>query len=167
MLKAVHEDLAIEVRGNDARIQNLRLQAVDAPALAELEITYTLPAYLGSGNRTASASGVVQIPRGCDVLIRCTSTKPLIGASISTTQDGKQVEVSRWDSLAEFDQEPSYIKDGIRTEFKNLDGQRSIFATFTDTDSLTNRDPITFVLSSVADESRRESQCVREAFLLP
>ncbi len=157
VLKAVHEDLAIEVRGNDARIQNLRLQAVDAPALAELEITYTLPAYLGSGNRTASASGVVQIPRGCDVLIRCTSTKPLIGASISTTQDGKQVEVSRWDSLAEFDQEPSYIKDGIRTEFKNLDGQRSIFATFTDTDSLTNRDPITFVLSSVADEAPRVS----------
>jgi hypothetical protein len=143
VLKNVTEDLTLEVRGGDARLRNLRLVAVDAPALARLEIAYTLPDYLGGGRRQAAASRIVQVPAGSVVEIACTATKPLSAASMASVADGSEEVVG---SLAG----PNAGRT-ITASVGPVAGDRTLVARFTDTDGLENREPVSFVLSAVND----------------
>jgi hypothetical protein len=143
VLKGVTEDLALEVRGGDARLRGLKLVVVDAPGLERLEIGYTQPEYLGGGRRQAPASRIVQVPAGSAVEIACTATKPLAAAEIVAVGDGGD------DVLAT-------LPEGIRGQtimatLGPASGDRTIAVRFTDTDGLVNRDPISFVLSAVPD----------------
>jgi hypothetical protein len=166
VLKAVNEDLVLEVRGGDARVRNLRLEVVEAPALAAVEIGYTLPAYLGGGRRQAPASRIVQVPRGSDVEIVCRSTKPLSAATMrAVSLGGPRPEEGRPDGdgtddagallaslAAGADGPPATSLVGTAP---SLDGDRTIVVRLTDTDGLVNREPITFVLSATPDEPPR------------
>jgi len=143
VLKNVTDDLALEVRGGDARLRNLRLVAVDAPALARLEIAYTLPDYLGGGRRQAAASRIVQVPAGSVVEIACTATKPLSAASMTSVADGSEEVVG---SLAG----PNAGRT-ITASVGPVAGDRTLVTRFTDTDGLENREPVSFVLSAVND----------------
>jgi len=143
VLKGVTEDLALEVRGGDARLRGLKLVVVDAPGLERLEIGYTQPEYLGGGRRQAPASRIVQVPAGSAVEIACTATKPLAAAEVVAVGDGGD------DVLAT-------LPEGVRGQtitatLGPASGDRTIAVRFTDTDGLVNRDPISFVLSAVPD----------------
>jgi hypothetical protein len=143
VLKGVTEDLAIEVRGGDARLSGLRLVVVDAPGLGRLEIGYTQPGYLGGGRRRAPASRIVQVPAGAAVEIACTATKPLAAAEIVAVGEGGD------DVLATL---PHGNRGRtITATLGPASGDRTIAVRFTDTDGLVNRDPISFVLSAVPD----------------
>ena len=143
VLKNVTDDLTLEVRGGDARLRNLRLVAVDAPALARLEITYTLPEYLGGGRRQAAASRIVQVPAGSVVEIACTATKPLSAASMTSIADGSEEVVG---SLA-----GANAGRTITASVGPVAGDRTLVVRFTDSDGLENREPVSFVLSAVND----------------
>jgi hypothetical protein len=166
VLKAVNEDLVLEVRGGDARVRNLRLEVVEAPALAAVEIGYTLPAYLGGGRRQAPASRIVQVPRGSDVEIVCRSTKPLSAATMRSVSvggtrpdeggpdgDGTDDAGELLASLAAAANSPPAT--ALVGAVPSLDGDRTIVVRLTDTDGLVNREPITFVLSATPDEPPR------------
>lgn len=143
VLKGVTEDLALEVRGGDARLRNLQLVVVDAPGLERLEIRYVLPEYLGGGRRQAAASRIVQVPAGSAVDVACTATKDLAAATIAS------VSVAGEEILAE---RPAGTPGrSITASVAAAAGDRTIVIRFTDTDGLTNRDPISFVLSAVPD----------------
>jgi hypothetical protein len=143
VLKNVTDDLTLEVRGGDARLRNLRLVAVDAPALARLEIAYTLPEYLGGGRRQAAASRIVQVPAGSVVEIACTATKPLSAASMTSIADGSEEVVG---SLA-----GANAGRTITASVGPVSGDRTLVVRFTDSDGLENREPVSFVLSAVND----------------
>lgn len=143
VLKNVTENLTLEVRGGDARLRNLQLVAVDAPGLARLEIGYTLPDYLGGGRRQATASRIVQVPAGSMVEIACTATKPLAAATIAALTDGVE-EIVGTRAAAEAGQT-------VTASIGPLAGDRTLVVRLTDTDGLDNREPISFVLSAVAD----------------
>ena len=166
VLKAVNEDLVLEVRGGDARVRNLRLEVVEAPALAAVEIGYTLPAYLGGGRRQAPASRIVQVPRGSDVEIVCRSTKPLSAATMRSVSvggtrpdeggpdgDGTDDAGELLASLAAAANSPPAT--ALVGAVPSLDGDRTIVVRLTDTDGLVNREPIAFVLSATPDEPPR------------
>lgn len=166
-LKAVNEDLVLEVRGGDARVRNLRLVVVDAPDVAAVEIAYTLPSYLGGGRRQAPASRIVQVPRGSDVEIVCRSTKPLSAATMrAITAGGNRPAAGATEGVAAADDAGELLAslaaaaDGrpetsIVGVVPALDGDRTIVVRLTDTDGLVNREPIAFVLSAVPDEPPR------------
>ncbi len=146
VLRAVTDDIDLEIRGGDARLRNLRLEVVDAPALEALTIGYTLPAYLGGGQRQVAASRIVQIPRGSTVDIACTSTKPLSAATITAIAEAGE------EMLAAM---PNANADGgrrIAARLERLEGERTFVVRLTDTDGLVNREPISFVLAAVPDE---------------
>lgn len=146
VIRGVTDDFDLEVRGGDARLRNLRLEVVDAPALETLAIRYTLPAYLGGGERQVAASRIVQVPRGATVDIVCTATKPLSAATITAVAAGGE------ETLAAL---PSPNLDGgrqIAARVERLDGERTVVLRLTDTDGLVNREPISFVLTAVPDE---------------
>jgi hypothetical protein len=154
VLKAVTEDLDLEIRGGDARARGLRVEVLDPPSVAELVITATLPDYLGGGRRTVPAARVVQIPRGAAVEIACTSTKPLMAATIvaldaagparpSDTQEGGEELLGALTAAAE---------RTVVGRLAALDVDRSITVRLTDTDGLVNREPVTFTLAALPDE---------------
>jgi hypothetical protein len=151
VLRAVTDDVDLEIRGGDARLRNLRLEVVDAPALEALVIRYTLPAYLGGGARQVAASRIVQIPRGSTVDIACTSTKPLSAATITAIAEAGEETLA---AMPAGDLESGRLQGGrqIAVRLERLEGERTFVVRLTDTDGLVNREPISFVLAAVPDE---------------
>ena len=153
VLRGVSEDLLLEIRGGDARLRNLRLVVVEAPGLAGIEIRATPPAYLGAGTRQVPASRIVQIPRGSAVEISCTSTKPLSAATVSSVVEGREEVLAEFGAESTGEQPPSAgAPREIAARIGSLEGDRTVVVRLTDTDGLVNREPISFVLSAVADE---------------
>jgi hypothetical protein len=157
VLKAVNDSLDLEIRGGDARLRNLRIEVLEPPALEKLLITSTPPAYLGSGPRESPPARIVQIPRGSQVEIACTSTKPLSAATmVAVASGGSAAE----EVLATFSAAgspaaagaTSATGRGIVGRIAALDADRTIVVRFTDTDGLVNREPVTFTLAALPDE---------------
>lgn len=152
VLKGVGETVELEVRGGDARLRGLRLQVLEPPALEKLVVTATLPDYLGGATRALPPARVVQVPRGSAVEIACTSTKPLSAATmVATVVGGAAAGETEEEQLATL----AASADGARTvvgRIAAIDADRAVVVQFTDTDGLVNREPVTFVVSSLADE---------------
>jgi hypothetical protein len=149
VLENVSEDILFSVRGGDDRLEDLRLEVVDAPALAEFEIRYTLPEYLarslGADERRAASAGLVEVPAGSAVRLECRSTKPLAGGSITLTNAGETTTISRLDEPLT---EPT---EEILAGLEDVSGESTIGVHLLDTDGLANIRPIGFVLSAVPD----------------
>lgn len=157
VLKAVNDSLDLEIRGGDARLRNLRIEVLEPPALEKLLITSTPPAYLGSGPRESPPARIVQIPRGSQVEIACTCTKPLAAATMVAVASGGSAaeEVLATFSTADSPAAAgatSATGRGIIGRIAALDADRTIVVRFTDTDGLVNREPVTFTLAALPDE---------------
>jgi hypothetical protein len=153
VLKAVGEDVALEVRGGDHRIRGLRLEVVDAPALETIGVVATLPEYLGGGRREPPTSRIVQIPRGSRVRITCRATKPLAAASVTTrslTASPEEPPTVLATLATGSGREPAARE--ITAELPQLDADCLLSVQFTDTDGLVNREPISVTLAAVPDE---------------
>lgn len=146
VIESVTDDVVFSVRGGDARLDGLRLEVVDPPALASLTIDYRLPEYLGGGQRRAAASGIVQVPQGSTVNIVCRSTKPLQAATLSETVAGEPV------TLASFDTPGAGAATSIEAMLSTISGEHAISVTLLDTDGIANTQPIGFLLSARPDE---------------
>lgn len=156
VIKGIGESLDMEVRGGDARLRPLRLQVVEPPALEALEISAVLPAYLGGGTRRAATSRVVAVPRGSDVEIVCTSSKPLSAATLAVVEGGAEVAVAELPTRSGGSPPRS-----ITARLDDVGADRTVVVRFTDTDGLVNRDPITFTISAVPDEPPQVSLRLR------
>jgi hypothetical protein len=150
LLEAVVDDLELEIRGGDARLRGLRLDVVEPPAVAAATIRATLPDYLGGGRREPPASRVVPIPRGSRVEVSLRATKPLISATLAGRFAGQEGE----QTLAAI-QPPSMPTDTLAATIPLLDADCTLVASFTDTDGIANREPITLALTAVPDEPPR------------
>ena len=164
LLTAVGDDLELEIRGGDARLRGLVLDVVDPPALATATVQCTLPDYLGGGRRDPPASRVIPIPRGSRVELRLTATKPLAAGTLSgrfadepaMAGDASPTLAAQGDGrvLASFTA-TGQAATGLTAEIPLLDADCTLTATFTDTDGITNREPIALVLAAVPDEPPR------------
>ena len=161
VLEAVSADLVFSIRGGDARIDGLRLKVVDPPALASLEIEYTLPEYLGGGNRRAAASGIVQVPQAATVTLLCRSTKPLQSAMITETVAGEPISLAELESAADDVATTAEVPVSIAATLTDVVGEHAISVHFVDTDGITNTQPIGFLLSARPDEPPRVSMQLR------
>jgi hypothetical protein len=148
VLKAVSESIDLEIRGGDSRLRRLRLEAIDPPALASLSITTTLPAYLGGGVRTAAPARQVPVPRGSNVEITVTATKPLAAADMVISAGGDEMPLAGFGG----GDPPAQSLTG---RVRDIAGEQAIVVRFTDTHGIVNREPITFVLAAVPDEPPR------------
>ncbi len=153
VVKGVSEDLEVEIRGGDARIRGLRLAAVDSPALESMEVTATLPEYLGGAARPVPASRVLAVPRGSTVDVVFHSTKPLAGAVVSYAgADG----AGAGEPVATLAVEPgSAAPTSIAARIGPVSTERTLVVRLTDVDGLANRDPIAVVVGAVPDEPPR------------
>lgn len=162
VIKGVTEDLALEVRGGDARLRDLRLRVVESPALESLAVEYVLPAYLGGGTRQTPGARLVQVPRGSRVRLVCTATKPLADATLSirpasavapTDEPGRV--------LARLAADGGTAPRAVEAVIDDLDGASLVTVDLADTDGLVNREPITFVVAAIPDEPPQPSLRLR------
>jgi len=154
VLKGVGESLDLEVRGADARLRNLRLEVLDPPALEKLVIITTPPDYLGGGPRPAAPARIVQLPVGSAVDIACTSTKPLSAATMVAVETGGAAAAEHATTLAALtvtghESTPARTISG---RIPMLTADCTIAVRFTDTDGLSDREPVTFLLTVLPDE---------------
>ncbi len=155
VLKGVDDDLDVEIRGGGARLRGLRIVVENPPVVTALEITSTLPPYLGGGSRTLAASRIVTVPRGSTVSLSCTSSKPLSAASVSIrravgvegTEPVEQL-IARLDSA-------SAPAQAISAVTPPIDIDTAVLVRFVDDQGLVNRDPVVVVLAAVPDEPPR------------
>jgi hypothetical protein len=155
VLKGVDDDLDVEIRGGGARLRGLRIVVENPPVVTALEITSTLPPYLGGGSRTLAASRIVTVPRGSTVSLSCTSSKPLSAASVSIrraagvegTEPVEQL-IARLDSAAAPAQ-------AIAAVTPPIDVDTAVLVRLVDDQGLVNRDPVVVVLAAIPDEPPR------------
>lgn len=169
VVKAVSSDITLEIRGGDARLRDLRLRAVDPPAIAGLDIRCVLPEYLGGGRRDLPAARTIPIPRGSRVEIECRATKPLRWARL--VQRGTGGTAERPDAatvhgdesaarspadlpLATLDPAPPGTRT-ISGTLAELLADTAVLVRLEDTDGLASRDGVAFTLVAVADEAPR------------
>ena len=163
VLKNVRESLDLEIRGGDARLRPLRLDVVDGPELESLSIDVVLPKYLGGRTQSVAASRVIAAPEGSTLKFICHSTKPLTTASLFVLEDDGLEKVLAQFSRNTRDQEASAsdtsrlqgegLPQSISAELNNIEGEKTVAAHFVDVYGLSNREPITFVISATPDES--------------
>lgn len=162
VLKGVGETVELEVRGGDARLRGLRLQVLEPPALEKLAVTATLPDYLGGGTRPLPPARVVQVPRGSSVEIACTSTKPLSAATMVASAVGAGAVGPPDEEHRDVVTAPP--AGGARTvvgRIASVEADQTVVVQFTDADGLVNREPVTFVVSALADEPPQVSMRLR------
>jgi len=170
MLTAVTDDTELEIRGGDARLQGLRLRVVEPPALADIEIAYDLPDYLGGGRRRAAAARVLRVPRGARLHVAGMATKPLAEATIVLRAgEDEQVVGGLREQFSGGLRE--HFLGGLREHFLGglreaagreisaevaaVEGDAALVIQLTDTDGIASREPIVFVLSVIPDEPPR------------
>ncbi len=163
VLPAVGEDLELEIRGGDARLRGLLLDVVEPPRLARATIRCTLPDYLGGGRREQPASRMVPVPRGSRVQVTLEATKPLATATLSArfaddeadgdTSAGEadpQANVGGRLLASRSTSDPPGVS--LSAVIEDLDADVTLLASFTDTDGISNREPVALVLAAVPDE---------------
>ena len=163
VLKNVRASLDLEIRGGDARLSPLRLDVVDGPELESLSIDVVLPEYLGGRTQPAAASRVIPAPEGSTVKVICHSTKALTAASLAVIEDGGLEKVLAQFSLDARNQEAlasdaldlqvEELPRSISAGLNNVEGEKTVAVHFIDVHGLTNREPITFVISAIPDDS--------------
>ncbi|MFM8413224.1 MAG: hypothetical protein ACKOCX_00705 [Planctomycetota bacterium] len=164
LLTAVGDNVELEIRGGDARLRGLVLDVVDPPALAAATVECTLPDYLGGGRRAPPASRVIPVPRGSRVEVTLTATKPLAAGTltgrfadepaVAADEPAEAADAGDGRVVASFTAAgPSGA--ALTAEIPSLDADCTLAANFNDTEGITNREPITLVLTAVPDEPPR------------
>jgi len=78
----VASDLEFDVIGGDDRVRNLRLHAVERPAVTHVALDVTYPEYMNRAPRTVAVSGRAELPEGASAVCRIVANKPLESARI-------------------------------------------------------------------------------------
>jgi hypothetical protein len=158
VIEAVDADMALEVRGGDARLRNLRLVVVDPPAVEKVRIVGTPPAYLGGPDRTPPVSRLVGLPRGSRVEIRCLATKPLAAARLTARPVGTLPGAGET-VIGGLPDETGGSE--VAGAVPRLDHDLLVTLDLLDTDGLAGREPTTFTLVAVPDEAPRVAARLR------
>src|SRR5690606_20343323 len=87
----VSSDLEFDVIGGDDRIRNLRLHAVERPAITRVWLEVDYPAYMQREPRSVPVSGRAQLPEGATAVCRVEANKPLASVKVRDLVEQKNV----------------------------------------------------------------------------
>ncbi|MEP4685740.1 MAG: polyketide synthase, partial [Rhodopirellula bahusiensis] len=102
-LASLAESVTMTIRGLDDRLLDYRIEAVDPPAIADMELAIRYPDYLrifDAGGASPDSSDQIlkyqagfRIREGSSLTLRGTSSKPLGGVDVSTTSEDVSEDV--------------------------------------------------------------------------
>ncbi len=148
-LSSLSESLRLDVRGLDDRLDDFRIEAVQPPALTEMNVSVRYPDYLrgeGSGDvdmQAAYQSGL-RLSEGSDVTLLATSSVPL----------GQTDVVLKTDEGEDADVELEYSDDRreVRLTLKDFDAATTVSLVPRDVDGISAQAPYRYFLGVVLDE---------------
>jgi hypothetical protein len=147
----VASDLVFDVIGGDDRVRNLRLRAVERPAITRVWLECGYPAYLEREPRSILVGSRADVPEGARAICRIEANKPLKSAVVR-------------DSLEQVDLPVDVAKDRPREISFSIDratADRVFMITLHDADGVENRDPFRLVVAVVPDEAPEASVQLR------
>jgi hypothetical protein len=147
----VSSDLEFDVIGGDDRIRNLRLHAVERPAITRVWLEVEYSAYMRREPRSIPVSGRAELPEGAKAVCRVEANKPLVAATVrdSTEQTDLPTKVDA--------AEPTMFSFEIPTAAND----RVFAISLRDADGVENRDPFRLPLSVVPDQTPEASVQLR------
>jgi hypothetical protein len=147
----VSSDLEFDVIGGDDRIRNLRLHAVERPAITRVWLEVDYPAYMRREPRSIPVSGRAELPEGAKAVCRIEANKPLVSATVrdSVEQTNLTVKIDAADPKTFSFEIPAAASD------------RVFAVSLRDADGVENRDPFRLPLSVVPDQTPEASVQLR------
>jgi hypothetical protein len=138
----VGSDLVFDVIGGDDRIRNLRLRAVERPAVTRVRLDVEYPKYLERSPRTIPVSGRAELPEGARAVCRIEANKPL--KSVVVRDAAEQVDI------------PATVSPEAPQEFRFAiepsSADRVFAVTMHDVDGVENREPFRLPVSIIPDQ---------------
>lgn len=146
--------LDFEVVGGDDRIRDLHIEVVDSPSIAEMSLDCVFPEYTHRPPRVLPVTGVMQIPRGTEIVVRARANKPLLRVTVeepvATDQTaGTSGMLQRDVTVDQADPRAFAFPLG------RLDGNRTLLVTLADQDGISSREPVRLAITAVPDEIPR------------
>jgi hypothetical protein len=138
----VGSDLEFDVIGGDDRIRNLRLRAVERPAVTRVRLDVQYPKYMERASRTIAVSGRAELPEGARAVCRIEANKPL--ESVVVRNAAEQTDI------------PASISPRAPQEFtfaiEPSSADRVLAISLHDADGVENREPFRLPVSIIPDE---------------
>ena len=147
----VSSDLEFDVIGGDDRIRNLRLHAVERPAITRVWLEVDYPAYMRREPRSIPVSGRAELPEGAKAVCRIEANKPLVSATVRDS-------VEQIDLTAQVDAADPKV---FSFEIPAAASDRVFAISLHDADGVENRDPFRLPLSVVPDQPPEASVQLR------
>jgi hypothetical protein len=129
------------------RLQGLRIEVVDSPAIAEMKLICKFPDYADRPARTVPVTGVMQVALGSEITVLAKANKELVGVKVDSSR-GEQTgpaEVIGPEQLAADHRGFSYVVPA-------LEGDTTLLFTLSDVDGIRSREPVRLVLAATLDE---------------
>lgn len=146
--------LDFEVLGGDDRLRDLHIEVVDSPSIAEMSLDCTFPAYTRRAPRVLPVTGVMQIPRGTEIVVRARANKPLVSVTVEEPVVAEQPAGSAGTLKRELTVNASDER-AFAFPLGRLEGDRTLLVTLADQDGIRSREPVRLAINSVADEMPR------------
>lgn len=138
----VSSDIEFDVIGGDDRIRNLRLHAVERPAITRVWLEVDYPKYMEREPRSIPVSGRAELPEGAKAVCRIRANKPLVTATVrdSTAQTDLATTI-----------DPQNAKE-FSFEIPAAASDQVFAISLRDADGVENRDPFRLPLSVIPDQ---------------
>jgi hypothetical protein len=147
----VGSDLEFDVIGGDDRIRNLRLHAVERPAVTRLWLEVEYPKYMNRDPRSIPISGRAELPEGARAVCRVEANKPI--TSVVVRDAAEQADLPT--QVAS--EEPRQFSFAIEP----AKADRAFLITMHDADGVQNRDPFRLAMVVVPDQPPEASVQLR------
>lgn len=134
-------DIVFDVIGGDDRIRNLRLRAVERPAITSIWLDCKYPPYLHREDRTLAVGGQIEIPEMTSTVCRMVANKSLASVLVIDAESQEKIPVEL--------EEKTSNKFSFSLPAATAD--RVLLVTLNDRDGVDNREPHRLVISAVAD----------------
>jgi hypothetical protein len=142
---SVRSSIDFDVYGGDDAVQGLRIEVVESPAIRSLAVHCQFPEYTRRVAVDLPVTSSIELSQGSRVTVRAEANKDLTAARIDYPLEGGSPVVAAVS-----------FRDGSRRRFEytvdQLDADRSLTFTLTDTDGIANREPIRLTLLAVPDQ---------------
>ncbi len=147
----VSRDLKFDVIGGDDRVRNLRLHAVERPAVTRVWLEVEYPKYMQRESRSIPISGRAELPEGARAVCRVEANKPLASVEVRDSAEQIDLPIERPEGEA---QQFSFAIEAATAD-------RVFAITMHDADGVENRDPFRLPLSVLRDEAPEMSVQLR------
>jgi hypothetical protein len=138
----VTSDLEFDVIGGDDRIRNLRLHAVERPAVTRVWLEVEYPKYMQREPRSIPVSGRAELPEGARAVCKLEANKPL--ASVTVRDAAEQANLAT-DLAKDQPRQFSFPIEPAKAD-------RAFLITMHDKDGVENRDPFRLALAVAPDQ---------------